>query len=69
MQSAEELGERIGVQAACAALIVPRSSLYRARAKRVERTNPKISPRAFSQAEKIKVRQELNSEQIGRAHV
>lgn len=64
MQSVEELGERIGIQAACVALIVPRSSLYRARAKRVERTNPKISPRAFSQAEKIKVRQELNSERF-----
>ena len=61
MQSAEELGESIGVQAACAALIVPRSSLYRVRTKRSERTIPKISPRAFSQAEKIKVRQELNS--------
>ena len=61
MRSAEELGESIGVQAACAALIVPRSSLYRARTKRSERTIPKISPRAFSQAEKIKVREELNS--------
>ena len=66
MQSAEELRESIGVQAACAALIVPRSSFYRARTKRPERTipNPKISPRAFSQAEKIKVRQELNSERF-----
>jgi len=64
MQSAEELGESIGVQAACAALIVPRSSLYRARTKRLERTIPKISPRAFSEAEKIKVRQELNSERF-----
>ena len=64
MQSAEELGERIGVQAACAALIVPRSSLYRARAKRPERTSPKISSRALSQAERIKVRQELNSERF-----
>ena len=31
MQSAEQLGQRIGVQAACDALSVPRSSLYRAR--------------------------------------
>ena len=61
MQSAEQLGQSIGVQAACAALIVPRSSLYRARRPRPERSSPKISPRAFSQAEKIKVRQELNS--------
>lgn len=64
MQSVKELGERIGVQAACAALIVPRSSLYRARAKRPERTSPKISSRALSQAEKIKVREELNSERF-----
>ena len=64
MQSAEELGESIGVQAACTALIVPRSSFYRARMKRPERTIPKISPRAFSEAEKIKVRQELNSERF-----
>lgn len=64
MQSAEELGESIGVQAACTALIVPRSSFYRARMKRAERTVPKISPRAFSEAEKIKVRQELNSERF-----
>jgi putative transposase len=64
MQSAEELGESIGVQAACAALIVPRSSLYRARTRRPERTVPKSSPRAFSEAEKIKVRQELNSDRF-----
>ena len=64
MQSAEALGASIGVQAACATLIVPRSSLYRARTKRPERTIPKISPRAFSEAEKIKVRQELNSERF-----
>ena len=64
MQSAEALGESIGVQAACAALIVPRSSLYRARTRRPERTVPKSWPRAFSEAEKIKVRQELNSERF-----
>jgi len=64
MQTAEQLGQSIGAQAACAALIVPRSSLYRARRPRPERTSPKISPRAFSQAEKIKVRQELNSERF-----
>lgn len=64
MQSAEQLGQRIGVQAACGALSVPRSSLYRARWPGSERTRPKISPRAFSQAEKLKVRQELNSERF-----
>jgi len=64
MQSAEAFGKSIGVQAACAALIVPRSSLYRARTKRAERVVPKISPRAISEAEKIKVREELNSERF-----
>src|SRR6266511_3763221 len=64
MQSAEQLGQSIGAQAACAALIVPRLSLYRARRPRPERTRPKISPRAFRQADKIKVRQELNSERF-----
>jgi len=64
MQSAEALGANIGIQAACAALIVSRSSLYRARTKRPERDVPKISPRAIGEAEKIKVRQELNSERF-----
>ena len=64
MQSAEQLGQRIGVQAACGALSVPRSSLYHARRASAERSHPKISPRAFSQAEKITVRQELNSERF-----
>jgi putative transposase len=64
IQSAETFGKSIGVKAACAALIVPRSSLYRTRTKRPERVVPKISPRAISAAEKIKVRQELNSERF-----
>ena len=61
MQSAEVFGKSIGVQAACAALIVPRSSLYRARTPQAGRSSPKISVRALSQIEKIKVREELNS--------
>jgi hypothetical protein len=64
MQSAEQLGQRIVVQAACGALSVPRSSWYRARKPHIERSRPKISPRAFSQAEKIKVRQEFNCERF-----
>lgn len=64
MQSAKQLGQRIGVEAACDALSVPRSSLYRARRPRSKRTSPKISARALSQAEKITVRQELNSERF-----
>jgi len=64
MQSAEQLGQRIGLEAACIALSVPRSSLYRARRPRSVRSHPKISPRAFSEAEKIKVCEELNSERF-----
>jgi len=64
MQSAEAFGKSVGVQAACAALIVPRSSLYRARAPHAVRSRPKISVRALSQVEKIKVREELNSERF-----
>jgi len=64
MQSAEAFGKSIGVQAACAALLVPRSSLYRARAPQAFRSRPKISVRALSQVEKIKVREELNSERF-----
>ena len=64
MQSAEAFGKSVGMQAACAALIVPRSSVYRAREPQAVRSSPKISARALSQAEKIKVREELNSERF-----
>ena len=64
MQSAEQLGKRIGVEAACDVLGVPRSSLYRTRRPNTERSCPKTSPRALSQVEKIKVREELNSERF-----
>jgi putative transposase len=64
MQSAEAFGKSIGVQAACTALIVPRSSLYRARAPQGVCSSPKNSARALSQVEKIKVREELNSERF-----
>jgi putative transposase len=64
MQSAEAFGKSVGVQAACAALIVPRSSLYRARTPQAVRSRPKISARALSQVETIKVREELNSERF-----
>jgi len=64
MQSAEELSKRIGKQAACTALGVPRSSLYRTRKPRKEPSAPKVSPRALSPSEKEVVRQELNSERF-----
>lgn len=64
IQSAEELGKTIGVQAACAVLGVARSSLYRFRKPHPETDLPPISPRAFTGAEKEKVLQELNSERF-----
>ena len=64
MQSAEELSKRIGKRTACAALGIPRSSLYRTRAPRKAQTSPTISPRALSPSEKEAVRKELNSERF-----
>jgi putative transposase len=64
MQTAEELSKKIGRQAACTALGLPRSSLYRAQKTRRIQTSPKSSPRALSQPEKDAVRLELNSERF-----
>ncbi len=64
-QAVETLAERIGVAAACQALGVPRSSLYRARP-----TEPKAQPpaapseRALSPDEKAQARDVLNSERF-----
>jgi putative transposase len=64
IQAAEQLGKQVGVSAACRALGVPRSSLYRARhPKPVAKPRP-TPERALSQAEKAVVRQELNSERF-----
>ena len=64
IQAAEELAKDVGVAAACRALGVPRSSLYRARhPKPVAKPRP-TPERALSQAEKAVVRQELNSERF-----
>lgn len=49
MQFAEAFGKSVGVQAACAALVVPRSSLYHTRAPQVARSSPKISAPACLQ--------------------
>jgi putative transposase len=64
--SAEQLAESVGLSAACQALAVPRSSLYRMRRTTrepatVEQT---VSPRALSPDEKVEVRQVLNSERF-----
>jgi len=64
MQTAQALSEKIGKREACAVLGIPRSSLHRATQPRKEPVPLKISPRALSEAEKIKVRQELNSERF-----
>lgn len=59
MQCAKDLSEKIGRKDACAAVGVPRSSLYRA-----EKPRPvivRISPRALSAAERDSVRDTLNS--------
>lgn len=64
--SAEQLAKTIGVAAACQALTVARSSLYRARPKTAAQPKPErmASPRALRLAEKEAVRQELNSERF-----
>jgi hypothetical protein len=64
MQQAEDISKRIGLQAACTALGVPRSSLYRARQLCEEPRAVKTSPRALCATEKDAVRQELNSERF-----
>jgi putative transposase len=64
IQAVEQLGESVGVSAACQALGVPRGSLYRARQPK-KAPQPRPTPeRALSQEEKDQVRQVLNSERF-----
>ena len=64
IQAAEKLAKDVGVTAACRALGVPRSSLYCARhAKPAAKPRP-TPERALSRAERVAVRQELNSERF-----
>jgi len=64
IQAAEKLAKDVGVTAACRALGVPRSSLYRARhAKPAAKPRP-TPERALSRAERVAVRQELNSQRF-----
>jgi putative transposase len=64
MKAANQLSERVGVSAACEALGVPRSSLYRARQPKRE-PEPRPTPaRALTPAEKDQVCQALNSERF-----
>jgi putative transposase len=64
--SVEQLAESMGITAACQALAVPRSSLYRTR--HMSEPSPvcegTVSPRALSPDEKVEVRQVLNSERF-----
>jgi putative transposase len=61
--AAEQLGQQIGVAAACRSLQVVRSRLYRSRQPQAE-TRPRPTPsRALSAAERVEVREVLNSEQ------
>lgn len=64
MTSAEQLGQQIGLAAACRSLNISRSSLYRTRQARPE---PKPRPRpsrALSRDERNQVRQMLNSDRF-----
>jgi putative transposase len=64
IQAAEQLGQQIGIVAACASLGVPRSSLYRARQpKPVLKARP-TPARALSTTERGQVREVLNSERF-----
>ena len=66
MEAAEELGKEVGVRQACAALSVPRGSLYRRRrasSSSSPQTDPRRPPpRALSQSERQQVKDELYSE-------
>jgi putative transposase len=64
IQAAEELAEIIGVSAACRALSVPRSSLYRAQQPKQEPSPRPTPPRALSLEERAEVRAVLNSKRF-----
>jgi len=69
IQSAEQLGQEVGLVAACHALGVSRSGLYRNRQPAIayeaqEKIETKGSVRALGKVERETVRQELNSERF-----
>lgn len=71
IETAEQLAALQGVAVACAALGVPRSSLYEARTQATRPIDPELQPvtrptppRALNQAEKEQVRDLLNSERF-----
>lgn len=61
---AENLGQQVGLKQACAALNVPRSTLYRARQPRPERKPRPTPANALSKAERAEVRETLNSDRF-----
>ncbi len=64
IEAAESLAGDVGVSAACQALGVPRSTLYRARKPSTELAPRPTPPRAMSTEEKAEVRDVLNSERF-----
>ena len=64
MEATEQLSSEAGVSAACQALAVPRSSLYRAKQPKQAAKPRPAPPRALSQEEKVQVRDTLNSERF-----
>ena len=61
---AEQLGQQIGIAAACDSLGVPRSTLYRARQPKPETKARPTPARALTPDERTEVRQVLNSERF-----
>jgi putative transposase len=64
MTIVEQLGQQIGLAAACRHLNVPRSSLYRGRQPKAEPQPPPSPGRALSPDERAEVRAVLNSERF-----
>ena len=64
MMATQQLGQQIGLAAACRSLHMPRSSLYRAQQPKLA-PQPRPTPgRALSPAERSQVRDALNSERF-----
>ncbi len=64
IQAAEQLGQQIGIAAACDKLGVPRSSLYRTRQPKAPAKARPTPARALTPEERTEVRQLLNSERF-----
>jgi putative transposase len=64
IESAQVLGEDVGVSEACRVLSVPRSSVYWMRKPKAEPAPRPTPPRALSNEEKAEVRAVLNSERF-----